>query len=405
MHKISVIGQGYVGLTLAIGAANAGYDVIGVDVNVKLVEELSKGLTHVPGITKDEIESLILSKRYTPTIDFDNISDSSIIIIAVPTPLNEDRSPNLEFLRDASIQIANSSKLRALIINESTSYPGTLRNFIKPLIESKSNVDYVYASAPERIDPASKDWNLGNTPRIIGGLTKEATEKASEFYSSFCKKVHCVSSPEVAEAAKLFENTFRQINIALANEFSLISSALGFSTNEAIMAASTKPFGFMPFFPSIGVGGHCIPVDPSYLSYAAKEVGVRANFIELANKTNLSMAKHVTEKIIEYLDQPLTNLRIQIVGIAYKPDVADIRESPALTLISELRSNGAKVCWNDPLVGQWEGETSTPIDPKVELGLIVTPHQKIDLKVWKNANTRVLDLSANSENYGWPKFL
>ena len=405
MHKISVIGQGYVGLTLAIGAANAGYDVIGVDVNVKLVEELSKGLTHVPGITKDEIESLILSKRYTPTIDFDNISDSSIIIIAVPTPLNEDRSPNLEFLRDASIQIANSSKLRALIINESTSYPGTLRNFIKPLIESKSNVDYVYASAPERIDPASKDWNLGNTPRIIGGLTKEATEKASEFYSSFCTKVHCVSSPEVAEAAKLFENTFRQINIALANEFSLISSALGFSTNEAIMAASTKPFGFMPFFPSIGVGGHCIPVDPSYLSYAAKEVGVRANFIELANKTNLSMAKHVTEKIIEYLDQPLTNLRIQIVGIAYKPDVADIRESPALTLISELRSNGAKVCWNDPLVGQWEGETSTPIDPKVELGLIVTPHQKIDLKVWKNANTRVLDLSANSENYGWPKFL
>jgi UDP-N-acetyl-D-glucosamine dehydrogenase len=263
----------------------------------------------------------------------------------------------------------------------------------------------VYASAPERIDPANKDWNLGNTPRIIGGLTKEATEKASDFYSSFCAKIHRVSSPEVAEAAKLFENTFRQINIALANEFSLIASALGFSTNEAITAASTKPFGFMPFFPSIGVVGHCIPVDPSYLSYAAKEVGIRANFIELANKTNLSMSKHVTEKISEYLDQPLSNLRIQVAGIAYKPDVADIRESPALTLISELRSKGAKVCWNDPLVGQWKGETSTPLDPKIGLGLIVTPHKKIDLKVWKNANTRVLDLSANSENYGWPKFL
>ena len=405
MSKVSVIGQGYVGLTLAIGAAKSGHEIFGIDVNAKLIANLLIGKTDVPGIIKNEIDDLIINKNYQPTTDFSKVSESSIVIIAVPTPLNSNREPDLEYLKRASIEIANFVKSGTLIINESTSYPGTLRNFIKPLIEAESKLDLQYASAPERIDPGNIQWTLSNTPRILGGLSDEATNKAFQFYSSFCLNVNVVSSPEVAEAAKLFENTFRQINIALANEFSIISSALGFSTNEAIVAASTKPFGFMPFFPSIGVGGHCIPIDPSYLSHAANQVGVRANFIELANSTNLNMVEHVAEKISVYLEKPLQNLKIQITGIAYKSGVSDLRESPALNLILELRSRGAEVIWNDPLVGEWNGESSSPIETNIDLGILVNPFNLSDLKVWLDAGTRVIDLSANSSDYGWPKFL
>lgn len=405
MAKISVIGQGYVGLTLAIGAAKSGHEVFGIDVNTKLINNLLLGITDIPGIAKYEIDELIAIKKYFPITDFRKVSESSIVIIAVPTPLNSNREPDLEYLKRASIEIANFVKPGTLIINESTSYPGTLRNFIKPLIEVESKLDLLYASAPERIDPGNIQWTLSNTPRILGGLSNESTSRALQFYSSFCLKVHVVSSPEVAEAAKLFENTFRQINIALANEFSIISSALGFSTNEAIVAASTKPFGFMPFFPSIGVGGHCIPVDPSYLSHAANKAGVRANFIELANLTNLNMVEHVIERISLFLKKPLKNLKIQVVGIAYKSGVSDLRESPALALILELRSRGAVVTWNDTFVSEWNGEFSSPIVANIDLGILINPFNLSDLKVWLDAGTRVIDLSANSSHYGWPKFL
>ena len=403
--KVGVIGQGYVGLNIAIGAANVGHEVHGIDIDPLLISNLSNGLTFIPGITHKKIIDLIQSNNYKPTVNFEELSSCSIVIIAVPTPLTESRNPDLSILESVSEKIGMYLRQETLIINESTSYPGTLRNLIKPLIDSKSKISHQYASAPERIDPGNIQWNLSNTPRILGGLSDDATNKALQFYSSFCSSVNVVSSPEVAEAAKLFENTFRQINIALANEFSIISSALGFSTNEAIVAASTKPFGFMPFFPSIGVGGHCIPIDPSYLSHAANQVGVRANFIELANSTNLNMVKHVTEKISSYLKKPLQNLKIQIIGIAYKPGVSDLRESPALNLIRELRSRGAEVIWNDSLVGEWNGEYSSPVDTSIDLGILVNPFNSSDLKVWLDAGTKVIDLSANSFDYGWPKFL
>jgi len=405
MSKVSVIGQGYVGLTLAIGAAKSGHEIFGIDVNAELIDMLLMGKTDIPGLTKNDIKDLIVNKKYKPTVDFSKVAESSIVIIAVPTPLNSNREPDLDYLYKASIEIANFVRPGTLIINESTSYPGTLRNFIKPLIKNKAKFDLLYASAPERIDPGNTQWTLSNTPRILGGLSNEAIDKALNFYSSFCASVNVVSSPEVAEAAKLFENTFRQINIALANEFSIISSAIGFSTNEAIVAAATKPFGFMPFFPSIGVGGHCIPIDPSYLSFAANLVGVRANFIELANSTNLNMVEHVVAKISRYLEKPLQNLKIQIIGIAYKAGVSDLRESPALNLILELRSRGANVIWNDPLVGEWNGESSSPIETGIDLGILVNPFNLSDLKVWSQAGTRVIDVSANSFDYGWPKFL
>ncbi len=403
--KISIIGQGYVGLSLSIGAAKAGHKVIGIDTNEKLISSLNRYESKVPGISSEEIQNLIQSFHFNPTSDLSEMNGSEIVVIAVPTPLSQSREPDLQFLEAAVTSIANVMQNSALIINESTSFPGTLRNFIKPKIENISKIKFEYASAPERIDPANLNWNIANTPRVIGGLTEKATTLASVFYKSFCSEIHGVLTPEVAEASKLFENTFRQINIALANEFSLIASKLGFSTNDAISAAATKPFGFMPFYPSIGVGGHCIPIDPSYLSFAANQVGIQANFIELANETNLSMAKHVVERINNFLRKPLLNLNIQLIGISYKIDVADLRESPALILISELRSKGAVVKWHDPLVNEWNNENSSQIDPNVDLGLIVTPHKSIDLSVWKKSTTKVLDLSANSNDYGWPKFL
>jgi UDP-N-acetyl-D-glucosamine dehydrogenase len=403
--KVSVIGQGYVGLTVAIGAAMAGHRVVGLDVNSSLIGDLVAGQSYVPGTNKNQILSLIEKELYTPTIDSNQINDSEIIVIAVPTPLTEEKKPDLSYIHNASELIATTVKKSALIINESTSFPGTLRKIIKISIEEKSEVKFLYAAAPERVDPGNHDWSIKNTPRVISGLTEEATNLACKFYSTFCSSVHKVSSPEVAEASKLFENTFRQINIALANEFSEISNVLGFSANEAITAASTKPFGFMPFYPSIGVGGHCIPVDPTYLSFISESYGVNAKFIELANVTNRLMHKKIAFRLENYLGKSLKNLNVQLAGISYKPDVSDMRESPALDLISELRSLGANVSWHDPLVLKYKNEVSVPLSSNVDLGLVISPHQAIDFTPWRNSGTHVLDLSSGPKQLGWSKFL
>jgi UDP-N-acetyl-D-glucosamine dehydrogenase len=403
--KVSVIGQGYVGLTVALGAALAGHRVIGFDINTTLISELLAGQSYVPGANKNQILSLIEKGLYTPSFDSNLLNDSEIIVIAVPTPLTEEKKPDLSYIHNAADLISATVKNPALIVNESTSFPGTLRKIIKICIEEKSEVKFLYAAAPERVDPGNHDWSIKNTPRILSGLTDEATNLAYEFYSSFCGRVHKVSSPEVAEASKLFENTFRQINIALANEFSEISNVLGFSANEAIIAASTKPFGFMPFYPSIGVGGHCIPVDPTYLSFISESYGVNAKFIELANVTNRLMHKKIAMRLENYLGKSLKKLNIQLAGIAYKPDVSDMRESPALDLISELRSLGANVSWHDPLVVKYRNEISVPLNSKVDLGLIISPHQAIDFSPWRNSGTNVLDLSSGPRQLGWYKFL
>jgi len=295
---------------------------------------------------------------------------------------------------------------QSLVINESTSYIGTLRNLIKPTIESLSLAKNIsYAVAPERIDPGNTKWGMHNTPRIISGLDDLSTMQAVNFYSKFAGQIHTVSKPEVAEAAKLFENTFRQVNIALVNELSMVANVMDFSTHETIEAAATKPFGFMPFFPSIGVGGHCIPVDPSYLAFSAKNAGVEAKFINLANEVNSSMPTVVRGRIKSYLNGDLNGKRIQIAGITYKPNISDLRESPALDLIKELKIAGAVVSWHDPFVKVYDDQQSVALTSEIDLGLIVTPHSQIDFSIWEKANVKVLDLSANSKNYGWPKFL
>ena len=403
--KVTIIGQGYVGLNIAVAAARAGHTVIGLDIDADLIENLKLGINHVPGISQEDIKSLIHEKSYTPTTNSNKINESEVIVIAVPTPLDSSRGPDLSYLEAASKIICKYASINTLVVNESTSYPGTLRKFIKPLVEHHGDKSLFFAAAPERVDPGNTDWNLENTPRVVAGIGEVATQKVHAFYSSFCKFIHVAPNVEVAEASKLFENTFRQVNIALVNEFSEIAHSLNFSTHDAIVAAATKPFGYMPFFPSIGVGGHCIPVDPSYLSYIAGLSGVKTNFIDLANDTNYLVHKKIIVRIKDHVGGVLKGKRIQVAGIAYKPNVSDLRESPALLLIEELKKSGAEVFWCDPLVKEFNGKVSNPLSADIDIGLIVTPHDQLDFSIWKNSDITVLDISASTRDFGWPKFL
>jgi UDP-N-acetyl-D-glucosamine dehydrogenase len=403
--KISIIGQGYVGQTLAVGAAMSGHEVIGLDLNAELISNLTHGDSFVPGLDKKLISEMITKKVYLPTTDFELMKGSKIVIIAVPTPIDKNREPDLNAVLAACKSINKVIIDPTLVISESTSYPGTLRDVIKPTVEKGSKTTFTFAVAPERVDPGNQDWNISNTTRVISGLTEEATDRSIEFYSSFCKSIYRASSPEVAEAAKLLENTFRQVNIALINEVSEVMSKLGISANEVVNAASTKPFGFMKFQPSIGVGGHCIPVDPEYLTYFAKKVGGESKLTSLANQINLQRPKQIAQRIKKYLGGDLTGVRIQIAGIAYKTGVPDMRESPAVELITELNQLGAVVSWHDPIVNTFMAQKSIPLDPSINLGLIVTPHGEIDFKPWEEADTPVIDLSVGQINLGWPKYL
>ena len=281
--KIAIIGQGYVGLTIS-AFAGSDHEIVGFDKNEKVVGNLNSGISHIEGVESALIKELIIKGHYKATSNGGEISDCEIIIIAVPTPLTQNRQPDLAFIEEACKTIGENLNRPALIINESTSFPGTIRNFIKPTIEkySNHNFEHQYAISPERVDPGRGDFNQKNTPRLYAGLTKEASLRTREFYSTFCDKLVEVSSPEVAEAAKLFENTFRQVNIALVNEFAQIAHSLGISVYETLDAANTKPYGFMKFTPSAGVGGHCIPVDPTYLAAVAEENGAPATFIRRA---------------------------------------------------------------------------------------------------------------------------
>ena len=372
--RVAIIGQGYVGLTIAVGAAGAGHSVVGFDVNDDLVRALNAGNSHIEGISSQTLTSLICSKNYHATIDAAALDGAEVIVIAVPTPLNEERNPDLSFVHAAADLIAQHVKSSALIVNESTSYPGTLRKEIAARI---SGIEHLYASSPERVDPGNTQWGTKNTPRLIGGLSPAAVAKAKEFYAGFCDTIIEVSSPEVAEAAKIFENTFRQVNIALVNEFAQITDALGISSREVIDAASSKPYGFMAFNPGPGVGGHCIPVDPSYLAHVANEVGVPATFIKRANEVNLAMPAYVVKRVIAGIGGSISGKSVVVVGVSYKSNVADTRETPTAAVVDLLRAQGATVTWHDDLVGSWRGETSASL--KGDIAVVVTRHDGLDL--------------------------
>ena len=377
--RIAIIGQGYVGLTIAVGAAGAGHKVVGFDVNDGLVAALNSGTSHIEGISDSELAAFIANGRYQASTDATVLDGCDVIVIAVPTPLDDSRNPDLSFVHVAADLIAKNVKNSALIVNESTSYPGTLRKEIAARI---SGVDHLYASSPERVDPGNAEWGTKNTPRLIGGLTPEAVSKAREFYGSFCDTIIEVSSPEVAEAAKIFENTFRQVNIPLVNEFAQIADALGISGREVLDAAATKPYGFMEFNPGPGVGGHCIPVDPSYLAHVANEVGVPATFIKRANEVNLAMPAYVVKRVVAGSGGSIKGKRVIVVGVSYKSNVADTRETPAAAVIDLLREQGALVTWHDDLVGDWRDETSSSING-ADIAVLVTKHDELDLAAVK----------------------
>jgi len=378
--KVAVIGQGYVGLTISVFAGEF-FEVIGFDNNPSLVAQLNEGFSHIEGVESDQLRKLIKQGNYSATNSGYDISEVELVIIAVPTPLSKDRQPDLKYIDAACRTIGENVKNSVLVINESTSFPGTLRNYIKPAIEKYSNfpTEHLYAISPERVDPGRGDYNQKNTPRLYAGLTAEASQRTKEFYSRFCDELVEVSSPEVAEAAKLFENTFRQVNIALVNEFAQIANALGISVYETLDAANTKPYGFMKFTPSAGVGGHCIPVDPTYLAAVAEEHGAPATFIRRANDVNLEMSKYVVDRVQVDNGGSLQGKSVLVVGVAYKPNVADVRETAAELVIEHLRNRGAVVSWHDEVVGTWNGESSAPLSG-ADIAIVVTKHDSVDEK-------------------------
>ena len=376
--KVAIIGQGYVGLTISAFAAGK-YDVVGFDNSPRIVEQLNKGISHIEGVDSAVIAKWASAGRYRATANGADIKGADIVVIAVPTPLTKDRKPDMSFIEAACKTIAENIDRPVLIINESTSFPGTVRNFIKPLIEKLSvqKFEHMYAISPERVDPGRGDYNQKNTPRLYAGLTAEASVATRDFYSSFCDELVEVSSPEVAEAAKLFENTFRQVNIALVNEFAQIAHKLGISVHETLEAADTKPYGFMKFNPSAGVGGHCIPVDPTYLAHVAEQFGAPSTFIERANEVNLEMPLYIVDRVQADNGGSLKGKKVVVVGVAYKPNVADVREAPAEIVIDELRKRGADVTWHDDVVGSWRGETSSSLAG--DIAIVVTLHASVDV--------------------------
>ena len=391
---LAIIGQGYVGLPLAMAAVDAGWMVIGIDNFEAKVAQINSGSSPVEDISDAHLQAAIASGAYKATTDYSAVSQASVITICVPTPLDEKREPDLALLRSAAIGIASHVSNETLVVSESTSYPGTLRDIIIPLVVSlkpKESSKVYFASAPERVNPGDPVWNQKNTPRLVGSIDKESQQRALAFYESICDAAVSVSSPEVAEAAKLLENTFRLINIALVNEFTQLCSASGINVHEVIDAASSKPYGFMPFRPGVGVGGHCIPVDPLYLTWWARQNGGKAAFVESADSINHAMPKYVAERALSMVDANVKTPKVLILGVAYKPGVGDVRETPVSELRNHLKANGADVAWHDPLVPVWEGSNPVDLDWACDVAILATKQPGMNLDRLITRGIRILD--------------
>ena len=391
---LAIIGQGYVGLPLAMDAVDAGWTVIGVDNLPAKVDQINGGSSPVEDISDAQLQAAIAKGVYKASTDFSDVADVSVITICVPTPLNDKREPDLTLLRSAAIGIAPFVANETLIVSESTSYPGTLRNVIIPIInesKSASSSRIYFAAAPERVNPGDPVWNQKNTPRLVGSIDSESQSRAIAFYQSICDAAISVSTPEIAEAAKLLENTFRLVNIAMVNEFTQICSTAGINVHEVIDAASTKPYGFMSFRPGVGVGGHCIPVDPLYLTWWARQNESKALLVESADLINHAMPKYVAQRALNLVDQKIKNPKVLILGVAYKPGVGDIRESPVTELRSHLLSLGANVAWHDPLVPTWEGSNSVELDSQCDVAILATNQPGMNLGQLFAAGVQILD--------------
>ena len=370
---LAIIGQGYVGLPLAMAAFAAGWTVIGVDNSKTKVAQINRGLSPVEDISDAQLQAAISKGAYTATTDYSLVAKASVITICVPTPLDDKREPDLTLLQSAAISIAPYISNETLVVSESTSYPGTLREIVIPIINSckpSASMNVYFASAPERVNPGDPVWNQKNTPRLVGSIDKESQKRALAFYESICDVVVSVSTPEVAEAAKLLENTFRLVNIALVNEFTQLCSARSINVHEVIDAASSKPYGYMPFRPGVGVGGHCIPVDPLYLTWWARRNGTKAALVESADLINHAMPRYVAKRALSMVDASIKNPKVLILGVAYKPGVGDVRETPVSELRDHLMEQGADVAWHDPLVPVWEGTIPVGMEWECDVAIL-----------------------------------
>ncbi len=405
--RVGVIGLGYVGLPLVLLFEEAGFPVIGFDVDTRKTEMLNRGETYIRHISEARIARAFANDRVTATADFDRVGECDAIIICVPTPLGAHREPDLKYIRITAEEIARRLRPRQLVVLESTTYPGTTREELLPRFEARGltcGADYFLAFSPEREDPGNEHFNTKNIPKIVGGMDEASLRVAKELYGSVVDHVVAVSSPEVAESAKLLENIFRAVNIALVNEMKVVFERMGIDVWEVIEAAKTKPFGFMPFYPGPGLGGHCIPLDPFYLTWKAAEYGTWARFIELAGEVNTGMPRYVVDRVVEAVNQQgrsIVGATVLVLGLSYKPDIDDDRESPSFELIELLQERGAVVSYCDPYVPAARrgrkhdlGLESMPCTAE-ELGrydavLVSTPHSQFKAPaLWANVKLAI----------------
>jgi UDP-N-acetyl-D-glucosamine dehydrogenase len=392
--KAGVIGLGYVGLPLAIEFAKAGLTVVGVDLDTRKIEALSKGESYIGDVAQKDVAEMVKAGRFRATTDFSVLSDVDTINICVPTPLRKTKDPDLSYIVASVEEIAKYFKAGQLIILESTTYPGTTDEVVQPMLEAKglkAGTDFFLAFSPERVDPGNPQFHTGNIPKVVGGVNQASNDAAVALYGLVVKEVVTVSNTRAAELVKLLENTFRAVNIGLVNELALMCRDMQINVWEVIDAAKTKPFGFMPFYPGPGLGGHCIPIDPFYLSWKARQFGFESRFIELAGHINGGMPRYVVDRVGEALNsvaKPIKGSKVHLFGMAYKPDVTDYRESPAIDVADLLERRGAIVTYSDHFVPSMPAEhghkprTEVPFDKAFadgfDIGVITTNHKTFD---------------------------
>ncbi|HTL48722.1 MAG TPA: nucleotide sugar dehydrogenase [Verrucomicrobiae bacterium] len=413
--RAGIIGLGYVGLPLAVEFAHAGIRVTGIDVDTRKVASVNEGKSYIQDVPQNTLKDLTSAKKLSATTDFSVISELDTVNICVPTPLRKSKDPDMSYIVAAAEQIAKYVHPGMLVILESTTYPGTTEEVILPMLEDtglKVGKDFFLAFSPERVDPGNATYHTRNIPKVVGGVTPQCTELARQFYALAIEKVHVVSSTQSAEMVKLLENTFRSVNIGLVNEMCQMSEKLGVNIWEIIEAAATKPFGFMPFFPGPGLGGHCIPIDPHYLAWKARSTGFSPRFIDLADAVNSNMPEFVVRKaqtILNRSSKPLRGTSVHVLGVTYKKNVSDFRESPAFHIIEMLEHEGAKVSYTDPyvpeLITAGTAYKSVNLDSqpvKADLAILVTDHDLFDRKQLVEKFPVILDTrnffkGANSE--------
>jgi UDP-N-acetyl-D-glucosamine dehydrogenase len=398
--EVAIVGAGYVGMPLAQVFADAGKSVVLIDIDAGVVEGINRGESHIGDVASGALKKLVDEDRVWATTDYDELKDADAILIALPTPLSSQREPDLSIVRGAAEEIAPRLRQGQLVVLESTTYPGTTRECLQPILEGsglKAGEDFYLAFSPERVDPGRTDWTTRNTPKIVGGLTPACTERAAELYRSAVDTVVPVASPETAEMTKLLENIFRAVNIALVNELAQLCERMDVDVWEIVEAAETKPFGFMSFKPGPGLGGHCIPIDPFYLTWKAREYDFYTEFIELAGKVNANMPYFCRSLISQALNhgaqKSLKGSHILVLGVSYKADIGDVRESPAEKIIGLLRKAGADVAYHDPHVEEFDGLRSVDYAPEnYDCVVIVTAHKAIDYDELVERSQIVVDL-------------